>query len=193
MEPQHIPFTRFRPVLNFPIYALSIPFLLIIGLMFSFMGIFTAYAGSTKASFSVANDYITPLSFYPLSFTMALFLLGVVMVLFAVLWNIFDSHPSKGGKPAPFLRYCRQISKYSLTIYISHFALFFIPLRVIQFLTGKYYLRQLTSTSIALGLAVLLLILYYPLLKFWDKAAGRFSFAWLLARVLSACSRETAS
>ena len=168
------------------------PFLLIIGIMFCFMGLFTAYAGSIKPPFSVANDYITPLSFYPLSFSMALFILGVVMILFTVLWNIFDSHPNKGVKPGPFLRYCRQISKYSLTIYISHLALFFIPLRIIHLSTGKYYLRQLTSTSIALGLAVLLLILYYPLLKLWDRAAGRFSFEWLLAKVLSICSRETA-
>jgi uncharacterized membrane protein len=169
------------------------PFLLIIGIMFSFMGLFTAYAGSMKPPFSVANDYITPLSFYPLSFSMALFLVGVVMILFTVLWNIFDSRPNKEAIPGPFLRYCRQISKYSLTIYISHFALFFIPLRIIQLLTGKYYLRELTSTSIALGLAVLLMIVYYPILKFWDKSAGRFSFEWFLAKVLSTCSRATAS
>jgi hypothetical protein len=168
------------------------PFLLIIGIMLSFMGLFTAYAGSIKPPFSVANDYITPLSFYPLSFSMALFLIGVVMILFTVLWNIFDGHPNKGGEPGLFLRYCRRISKYSLTIYVSHLALFFIPLRLIRLSTGKYYLRESTSTSIALGLAVLLLIAYYPLLKLWDKAAGKFSFEWLLAKALSTCSRETA-
>lgn len=174
-------------------FASDLPFLLIIGMMFSFMGTFAAYAGSITPPFSVANDYITPLSFYPLSFSMSLFLLGVVLILFAVLWNIFDSRADKEGNPGLFLAYCRQFSKYSLTIYITHFAVFFIPLRMIQLFTGKDYLRGLTSSSVALALAVLLLILYYPVLKFWDKAGGRFSFEWFLAKILSAFSRETAS
>jgi hypothetical protein len=84
-----------------------------------------------------------------------------------------------------FLIYCRQISKYSLTIYISHFALFFIPLRIVKSATGTYYLQDLVSTPTAFALAVFLLILYYPLLKLWDKAGGKYSFEWLLARLLS--------
>jgi hypothetical protein len=159
--------------------------------MLSFMGLFTAYAGSIKPPFSTANDYITPLSFYPLSFSMALFLMGVVLILFTVLWHIFDGRPRKAAKPGLFLKYCGLFSKYSLTIYITHFALFFIPLRIIKLITGKYYLRELTSSSIALGLAVLVLILYYPVLKLWDKASGKFSFEWILAKVLSVCTRET--
>lgn len=167
------------------------PFLIIIGVMFTFMGIFTAYAGSITPPFSVHKEHITPLSFYPLSFSMNIFLLGVVLILFTVLWNIFDRQPDKAANPSLFLTYCRQISKYSLTIYITHFALFFIPLRLIQLSTGKYYLRELTSTSIALGLAILLLILYYPVLKLWDKAGGKYSFEWLLNKIISTFSRET--
>lgn len=167
------------------------PFLIIIGAMFAFMGIFTAYAGSITPPFSVHQEHITPLSFYPLSFSMSLFLLGVVLILFTVLWNIFDKNV-KDAQPGLFLTYCRQISKYSLTIYITHFALFFIPLRLIQMTTGKYYLRELTGTAIALGLAVLLMILYYPVLKLWDKAGGKYSFEWLLNRILAAFSREKA-
>jgi uncharacterized membrane protein len=174
-------------------FASDSPFLLIIGIMFTVIGIFIAYAGSITPPFSVANGYITPLSFYPLSFSMSLFLLGIVLILFAVLWHVFDSRPDKEGNPGLFLAYCRQFSKYSLTIYITHFAVFFIPLRIIQLSTGKDYLRDLTSTSVAFVLAFLLLILYYPLLKLWDKAGGRFSFEWLLAKVLAVCSRETAS
>lgn len=169
------------------------PFLIIIGVMFTFMGIFTASAGSITPPFSVHEEHITPLSFYPLSFSMNIFLLGVVLILFTVLWNIFDRQPHKAANPSLFLTYCRQISKYSLTIYITHFALFFIPLRLIQLSTGKYYLRELTSTSTALGLAILLLILYYPVLKLWDKAGGEYSFEWLLNKIISTFSRETVS
>jgi uncharacterized membrane protein len=165
--------------------AADSPFILIIGMMFTFMGLFTAYAGSLKSEFSTANDYITPLSFYPNSFSMTMFLIGVVLILFISLWRIYDASPDNTKKPGMFLIYCRQISKYSLTIYISHFALFFIPLRIVKSATGTYYLQDLVSTPTAFALAVLLLILYYPLLKLWDKAGGKYSFEWFLARLLS--------
>ena len=165
--------------------AADFPFILIIGMMFTSMGLFTAYAGSIKPGFSVANDYITPLSFYPVSFSMIMLLIGVVLILFILLWRIYDANPDSAKKPGMFLVYCRQISKYSLTIYITHFALFFIPLRIIKAATGTYYLKDLVSTPVAFALAVLLMILYYPLLKLWDKAGGKYSFEWLLARLLS--------
>jgi hypothetical protein len=169
--------------------AADSPFILIIGMMFTFMGLFTAYAGSIKSGFSVANDYITPLSFYPISFSLIMFLVGVVLILFIFLWHIYDANPDNTNPPGMFLIYCRQISKYSLTIYVSHFALFFIPLRIIKLTTGTYYLRDLVSTPVAFALAVLLMILYYPLLKLWDKAGGKYSFEWLLAKLLLSMHR----
>ena len=141
----------------------------------------------------MANDYITPLSFYPISFSLIMFLVGVVLILFILLWHIYDANPDNTKTPGIFLIYCRQISKYSLTIYVSHFALFFIPLRIIKLTTGTYYLRDFVSTSAALTLAVLLLILYYPLLKLWDKAGGKYSFEWFLAKLLSMQRRENVS
>ena len=169
--------------------AADSPFILIIGMMFTFMGLFTAYAGSIKSGFSVANDYITPLSFYPISFSLIMFLVGVVLILFIFLWHIYDANPDNTKTPGMFLIYCRQISKYSLTIYVSHFALFFIPLRIIKLTTGTYYLKEAMSTPAAFALAVLLLILYYPLLKLWDKAGGKYSFEWLLAKLLLSMHR----
>jgi uncharacterized membrane protein len=169
--------------------AADSPFILMIGMMFTFMGLFTAYAGSIKSGFSVANDYITPLSFYPISFSLIMFLVGVVLILFIFLWHIYDANPDNTKPPGMFLIYCRQISKYSLTIYVSHFALFFIPLRIIKLTTGTYYLRDLVSTPVAFALAVILMILYYPLLKLWDKAGGKYSFEWLLAKLLLSMHR----
>ena len=161
------------------------PFVFMIGVMFTCLGLFTAYAGSKKPGFSVANDYVTPLSFYPLSFSMMMLLIGIVLMLFISLWRIYDANPDSEKAPGVFLLYCRQISKYSLTIYISHFALFFIPLRIVNAATGVDYLRDLLSTPTAFALAALLMVLYYPLLKRWDKAGGKYSCEWLLARLLS--------
>lgn len=173
--------------------AADAPFILIIGLMFAFMGLLTAYAGSIKLGFSVANDYVTPLSFYPVSFSMIMLVMGIVLALFIVLWHIFDANPDSTKRSGIFLIYCRQISKYSLTIYISHFALIFIPLRIIQVVTGNYYLRDLVSTPAAFSMAVLLLILYYPVLKLWDESGGKYSFEWLLAKLLSPQRQGSAS
>jgi hypothetical protein len=169
--------------------AADSPFILMIGMMLTFMGLFTAYAGSIKSGFSVANDYITPLSFYPISFSLIMFLVGVVLILFIFLWHIYDANPDNTNPPGMFLIYCRQISKYSLTIYVSHFALFFIPLRIIKLTTGTYYLKEAMSTPAAFALAVLLMILYYPLLKLWDKAGGKYSFEWLLGKLLLSMHR----
>lgn len=161
------------------------PFIVIIGTMFLFMGLFTAYAGSLRAEVSVANDYVVPLSFYPASFSMSLLLIGVVLLLYIFLHRHYDLRSEATTKDGLFLRYCRQISKYSLTIYITHFSLFFIPLRIVDAITGVSYLKNLLDTTTAFLLSVLLLILYYPLLLLWDKAGGRYSFEWLLAKVMS--------
>jgi hypothetical protein len=43
-------------------------------------------------------------------------------------------------------------------------------------MTGTYYLRDLAHTPTAFVLAIVLLVLCYPLLKLWDKAGGRYGF-----------------
>ena len=164
------------------------PFIFMIGMMFTGIGLFSAYAGSKKSGFSVANDYVTPLSFSPLSLSMMMLLIGIVLMLFISLWRNYDANPDSEKSPGWFLIYCRQISKYSLTIYISHFALFFIPLRIVNAVTGVDYLRDLLSTATAFALAALLMVVYYPLLKRWDKAGGKYSCEWLLARLLAVFS-----
>ncbi|HUH64934.1 MAG TPA: heparan-alpha-glucosaminide N-acetyltransferase domain-containing protein [Syntrophales bacterium] len=172
--------------------ASDAPLIVIIGFMLISMGLFTAYAGSIRPGFSVPNDYLVPLSFYPSSFSMVIFILGVVLVLYTALWRIYDVNRDEMSAPGIFLKYCRQLSKYSLTIYVTHFAFFFIPLRIVRLFTGTYYLRDLMSTSVAFGLAVILLLAYYPVLKLWDRVDGKYSFEWLLARLLSSGKRKHA-
>jgi uncharacterized membrane protein len=172
--------------------AAETPFIVIIGTMFLFMGLFTAYAGSLRPDVSVSNDYVVPLSFYPASFSMSLLLVGVVLLLYIFLHKHYDTRQEAMATDGLFLRYCRQISKYSLTIYITHFALFFIPLRIVEALTGVSYLKNLFDTTTAFLLSVLLLILYYPLLRWWDRAGGRYSFEWLLAKVMAQYGKKPA-
>jgi uncharacterized membrane protein len=173
------------------VLAADTPFLAIIGLLFTFMGIFIAYAGSIRPDVSVANDYVVPLSFYPASYSMCLLLIGIVLLLYMFLYTVYDARQENKADTGLFLAYCRQISKYSLTIYITHFALFFIPLRIVEAITGVSYLKNLVDTTTAFLLSVLLLILYYPLLRLWDKAGGRYSFEWLLAKAMAPYGKKS--
>lgn len=171
----------------------DVPFLLIIGPILLFTGISMAYAGSLTPPFEVTSGYLVPLCFYPLSFSMALLVLGFELIVYSLMWVIFDQGSDEAKEPGLFLRYCRQISKYSLTIYITHFALYFIPLRIVELATGKSYLRDLMPTGTALAIAFVLVLLYYPLLKLWDKVGGKFSFEWMLANGISILGRKTAN
>ncbi|MBI5520923.1 MAG: DUF1624 domain-containing protein [Desulfovibrio sp.] len=165
--------------------ASDAPFILLLGLSFTFLGLFAATAGSQRAVISVPNDYITPLSFYPLSFSMCWFLLGVVLMLFIGLWRRYDATPQDTEKVSVFLAYTRLMSKYSLTVYISHFALFLIPFRIVKFATGTDLHKNLVSTPTAFAMGIALLLLYTPVLRRWDAAGGKFSCEWLLAKILS--------
>jgi hypothetical protein len=58
----------------------------------------------------------------------ALALIGMVichypifLILFAVLWAIYEMNQDKTKEPGIFLAYCRQISKYLLTILCKAF------------------------------------------------------------------------
>ncbi len=164
--------------------ASDAPFFLLLGLSFTFLGLLAATAGSQLAVFSIQNDYITPLSFYPLSFSMSWLVLGVVLVLFIGLWRRYDATPQDAEKVSMFLAYTRLMSKYSLTVYISHFAVFLIPFRIVQFTTGTNLQRNLVSTPTAFAMGIALLLLYAPVLKRWDAAGGKYSCEWLLAKIL---------
>lgn len=172
--------------------AADAPFLLLLGLTFMFLGLFAAVAGSQRAVFSLASGYIAPLSFYPLSFSMAWLLLGVVLVLFIGLWRRYDAAPQDAGEPSVFLAYTRLMSKYSLTVYISHFAVFLIPFRIVKLATGTDLQNALVSTPTALAMAVALLLLYSPLLKRWDAAGGKYSCEWCLAKILAQTQAKAA-
>ncbi|MGD9610979.1 MAG: hypothetical protein AB7U59_16370, partial [Desulfovibrionaceae bacterium] len=68
----------------------------------------------------------------------------------------------------------------------------FIPLRIVEAITGVSYLKNLFDTTTAFLLSVLLLILYSPLLRLWDRAGGRYSFEWLLAKVMAQYGKKPA-
>lgn len=160
--------------------AQDTPILLFLGIAFTVVGLGKAVWQANHPPYNVVSGYFSPLSFYPLSFSMNLLLLGILLLVFIALWHLYDQRSVQSRVLQGALVYLRQLSRYSLTIYITHFALFFIPLRIIHALTGQDYLHELMSTGLALISAMVLMALYYPVLVQWDKVQGKFSFEWFL-------------
>lgn len=156
------------------------PILLFLGTFLTIFGLGNAKLGANLPPIDVSTELITPLSFYPLSTSMNLMLLGIIMLVFTSLWYLYDYQPLRSRFLQGSMAYFRQISKYSLTIYITHFCLFFIPLRFTHFVTGDNYLYALFSTRTALITAAILMVVYYPILVQWDKIGGKYSFEWFL-------------
>ena len=127
------------------------------------------------------TKHIAPFSFYPASTTLLLVQMGICFVFFYICRKLFD----KDRQENFFIRYCRLFSKYSLTIYVVHYLLLLWPLWLAGFLAGdlqKYYNNALSAPQ-ALGTSVILLILFYYLLSWWNQKQGKYSFEWFLAKL----------
>lgn len=131
------------------------------------------------------NGLLADFTFYPASTTFLLAALGIILISFWVLYTFFDSKAIKEGF---FLTFCRRYSKYSLTVYIVHHAVHVWPLLIAAGYAGKrdhwYYFGEVMPTTYSLLLAVLFIVLFYLVILAWDKRAGKYSFEWLLARLI---------
>ena len=161
------------------------PLIIIIGIILSFMGLFTAYAGSIRSGPSVVNDYITPLSFYPSSFSMVIFLTGIVLILFTILWYIYDTDPDNTKEPGMFLTYCRQISKYSLTIICHSFCPVLYPFADHQGGNRNILFKRFSEYPDCFCAGRAFADHLLPFIETLGKAGGKYSFEWLLAKLLS--------
>ncbi len=141
----------------------------------------------TKPPLSVVNEYISPFSFYPVTISMMLLQLGVVLLLFGVLRALCDYRPRDNW----WLVYCRRLSRYSLTLYVLHHIVMLWPLWLIGGIAegpwNQYYAKAM-SEPLALILSILLMAICGPLLAAWDKVKGKYSLEWNLAKIVGTSS-----
>ena len=161
----------------------DLQFLVIIGSLLVLLGLGWAYAAIGRPQSSIIIDYIVPLSFYPDSFTMICYQLGVALIVFSGLFFYYDVCKPDKQKLSFIVRIYNRISRSSLTFYFLHYLLIGWPLVLIYLLTGKYYKYALLGAIPALLCGFAAVILLVLLLVFWGKHKDRYSLEWFLAAI----------
>lgn len=158
----------------------DLPFLAIIGLLLIALGLGWAYAAMSRPGSSVVVDYIAPLSFYPDSFTMICYQLGVTLVVFSGLYYGYDvRRVEKRRESFPVRAYIRT-SRSSLTFYFLHYLLIGWPLAFVYLVTGRYLKFAFLGAIPALLSGFAAVVLLELLLAVWEKHKSRYSLEWFL-------------
>lgn len=158
----------------------DLPFLAIIGSLLVVLGLGWAYAAIDRPQSSIIIDYIVPLSFYPDSFTMICYQLGVALIVFSALFYCYDVRKLDKQKVSYMVHISNLTSRSSLTFYFLHYLLIGWPLVLIYLLTGKYYKYALLGAIPALLCGFAAVILLVLLLVFWGKHKNQYSLEWFL-------------
>ena len=158
----------------------DLPFLVIIGSLLVVLGLGWAYASIGQPQASIITDYIAPLSFYPDSFTMICYQIGMALIVFSGLFYCYDVRKLDKQKLSLIVRIENRISRASLTFYFLHYLLIGWPLVLIYLLTGKYYKYALMGAIPALLYGFASVILLFLILVFWGKHKNKYSLEWLL-------------
>jgi uncharacterized protein len=134
----------------------------------------------------IMNMYVSPFTFYPASTSFLLLAIGINIILFALFFRIFDLK-KREKKDSLFLVFCNRYSRYALTAYVVHHALFLWWLIAYNYYKGELFRWTLYGyimpTAYALVVVFAFIVLFYLLLVAWDKSDGRYSLEWWLRRL----------
>jgi len=142
--------------------------------------------GRTSTSTNLVTSFLAPFSFYPPTPAMFLMQCGVLITSYVLSCNLFDRAVVPGWR-AWYLAYCRRSSRYSLSIYFLQILILgWVGMAAQTFLRSKTVGEStaVLSEPVALAFAVVFSVLLYPLLGLWDRVQSRYSFEWILERVI---------
>ena len=144
------------------------------------------YISSSANLPAVAAWYISPFTFYPASTSFLLLAIGINILLFVLFYRLFDLK-ERSFEHNPFLRFCNRYSRYALTAYVVHHALFLWWLIAYNYYKGELFRWTLYGyimpTAQAMLVVLVFIILFYLLIVAWDKRGGRYSLEWWLKRL----------
>jgi len=158
----------------------DLPLLIIIGILLVCLGLGGAYAGRARPESSIVNGFVAPMSFYPDSFTMICFQLGMALIVFSILYYCYDVFKRDKQKVSFMLSIYNRTSGFSLTFYFLHYILIGWSLALIYFITGNYYLFDLMGAIPALLCGITAVILLELLLFYWEKRRAKYSLEWFM-------------
>jgi uncharacterized membrane protein len=154
----------------------DVPGVLVLGKTSMVLGMGAALYSCSRPHANVVTDYLSPLSFYPDSFTMILIQLGFVLVMISLTYRHYDvkhklsttASNTRDGPEEPILhRVFYLTSRWALPIYCLHYILLAWPLAARYYLWDGTYpmcdwmeassalLAGLVALACLLGLAVL--------------------------------------
>lgn len=161
----------------------DLPVLLIIGFLVLCIGFGLAYAGRTKPDISVVNDLVSPLCFYPDSFTMINIQIGMSLLIFSMLYFFYDVRKKDKSKLGLGARFFTRTSNFSLTFYFLHYMLLGWPPLIIYLFIGRYLHGDMMGAIPALLCGIGAVAILEILIFFWAKADSKYSLEWILARL----------
>ena len=158
----------------------DLPFLAVIGAVLAGIGFFLALAGRSRPGDSIIRGFITPLSFYPDSFSMILYQLGLATIVFCLLYYCYDVLKKDKAKLTPLQRIYQRTRFFSLTFYFMHYMLIGWTLAVVWLFSRHYLICNLMGAYPAMlcgitGVFILEIIIY-----FWAKKQSKYSLEWFL-------------
>jgi uncharacterized membrane protein len=130
--------------------------------------------------------YISPFSFYPASTSFLLLAAGINFLLFVFFYRLVDLKEIN-FENNPILQFCNRYSRYALTAYVVHHALFLWWMIAYNFYKGELFRWTLYGyimpTAQAMIVVLAFIVLFYLLIVCWDKRDGRYSLEWWLKRL----------
>ncbi|MBU2634687.1 MAG: DUF1624 domain-containing protein [Nanoarchaeota archaeon] len=159
----------------------DLPILLLIGAVLLCLGFILGYAGRAQPPLAASIAWVSPLCFYPDSFSLINIQAGMSIIFFSVLYYLVEVRKEDKTKLGFFSRIFIQTSNFSLTFYFLHFILLGWSLAILYLITGKYMLGDLMGATPALLCGLVAVVLLEILIFFWGKAGAKYSLEWFLA------------
>ncbi|HEY5521662.1 MAG TPA: hypothetical protein VIK21_00640, partial [Desulfuromonadaceae bacterium] len=148
-------------------------------------GLGGAYANLFRPGSSVVGDFISPLSFYPDSFTMINFQMGMALIVLNGLYFFYDVRKKDPSRVSFLVRLYVRTSRFSLTFYFLHYLMIGWPLMIVAQITGRNAISTLMGAFPALLAGLAGLALLEMLLLLWQKHGSKYSLEWCLAAITS--------
>lgn len=161
----------------------DLPVLLLIGGALLCLGFVLGYAGRAQPPLAVSIAWVSPLCFYPDSFSLINLQAGMSIIVFSLVYFFIDVRKKDKNKIGILGRIFIQTSNFSLTFYFLHYILLGWPLAILYLITGKYLLGDLMGATPALLCGLGAVALLEVLIFFWGKAGAKYSLEWFLGRL----------
>jgi uncharacterized membrane protein len=161
----------------------DLPVLFVTGAAFLCVGFGLAYAASDKPPDSVVNSLISPMCFYPDSFSMINIQAGMSIIVFGMMYFFYDVRKKDKTALSRISRLYVRTSNFSLSFYFMHYMLLGWPIAILYLLTGKYLYGDMLGANQALLCGIAAVIILEIIIFFWEKADSKYSLEWLLAAI----------